>query len=111
MKSEFAKSSRAKLISYAECCVENIRQNQANMTKLIDIFDHIRINEEDLHKESEDKSYPKDYLFYKELKELEEIHREKGKWISYEHLNKLKLMLEKYLDKHPSIWKVLKLSH
>ena len=111
LKSEFAKSSRAELISYAECCVENIQQNQVNLTKLIENFDHIRINEEELHQESEDKSYPKDYLFYKELKELEEIHREKGKWISYEHLNKLKLMFGKYPDNYPSIWKVLKLSH
>ena len=59
-----------------------MRQNQANLTELIESFDHIRINEEDLYEVSEDRSYPKDYLFYKELKELEEIHREKRKWIS-----------------------------
>ena len=91
------------MISYVECCAENVRQNQAKLAKLIKTFGNLRINEEDLHEISEDKSYPKNYLFYKELKMLEEIH--------YEHLNKLKFMFEKYPDKYPSIWKVLKLSH
>ena len=71
-----------------------------DLHELVDAFDKIEIKDKGLQDMSEDQSYPEDYLFYKELKRLDKIHRVKGKWISYDHLNELKYMLEKYKDRH-----------
>ena len=103
MKSEFAKSSKAEVISYAEHCIENTRLNLPNIYGLTEAFDLIKITEDGLHEESEDQPYSENYLFFKELRKLEEIHREKRKWMSYDQLNELKIMLEKYRDRHSSI--------
>ena len=109
-KSEFAKYSKAEVISYAEHCIENTRLNPPNISGLTEAFDLIKITEDGLREESEDQSYSENYLFFKELKKFEEIHREKRKWMSYDQLNEIKIMLEKYPDRHSLIWKVLKLS-
>ena len=81
------------------------------MHELVDAFDKIEIKDKGLQDMSEDQSYSEDYLFYKELKRREKIHRVKRKWIINDHLNELKYMLEKYKNRHFSIRKALKLSY